>query len=226
MKLALFDFDGTLFPLETIPFLVKEYSRYGNKKYRVIGFYFKILLQLVRYKGLKRIDKVTFRKKAVIYFMELFHGEKKEVIVAFFEKTDHDITTLLDSEIVKEVEKAKQNGYHTVILSGCFSQLLEIIAQAISIDRVVGTQLEYTTDRYGNDTYDASTDIDIIADERKVSAIKEAFPDADWEASCAYADSCYDELILTLVGHKIAVNPDRILTQVAIEKNWKILNTK
>jgi HAD superfamily phosphoserine phosphatase-like hydrolase len=226
MKLALFDFDGTLFPLETIPYLVKEYYKYGSHKNRVIGFYIKTIMQLFRYKVLKQIDKVTFRKKVVRYFMDFFHGERKETINTFFHKVGLDIRGLLDNIILNEVDLARSNGYHTVILSGCFSELLEAIAPAISIDSVIGTQLTYVMDEKGTEIYDRTIDIDIIADERKVRAIKEAFPEADWEKSCAYADSCYDEMLLNLVGTKIAVNPDRILTSIAQSKNWKILITK
>lgn len=225
MRLALFDFDGTLFPKETIPFLVQRYFEHGQKKYRVVIFYIKTLWYLAKYKLLKQIDKVTFRKKAVVYFLELFDGESAARISEFFQKAAVEVVKTVDPVIVNEVLRLKKEGYHTVILSGCFSELLEDVAKAIGIDSVVGTDLCYIEDAIGNKVYKNGTYIDIIADERKVEAIKKRFKDADWNRSIAYADSCYDEPLLNLVGEKIAVNPDRLLTQIAKERKWKILKT-
>lgn len=226
MKLALFDFDGTLFPKETIPFLVQQFWKTESKKYRVIGFYSKTLFYLFRYKVLKQIDKVTFRKKAVVYFLALFHGETATTVNDFFKRTAKEVIRLLDPQIVQEVKKAKGEGFHTVILSGCFSELLETVAEAIAIDSVVGTEVCFVNDDHGTQIYKDGTPIDIVADERKVAAIVNAFAYADWNHSIAYADSCYDEPILSLVGHKVAVNPDRILSKIAAEKKWDVLRTK
>jgi len=225
MKLALFDFDGTLFPLETIPFLVQEYGKYKKKKYRVLNFYGKTLLKLGQYKIMQKIDKVTFRKFAVLYFLELFDGESKEMVGEFFQQVGTIINELLDPVILNEIHKAKSAGYHTVILSGCFVELLDILAPNIPVDQVLGTEIIYSQNSTGNRIYRHGVAIDIIADERKVLAVQEAFPTADWEASCAYADSCYDELILSLVGTKIAVNPDKKLEKIATMRQWKILKT-
>jgi len=225
MKLALFDFDGTLFPLETIPFLVKAYGKYGPKKYRVFNFYGKTLSKLWQYKIMRKLDKVTFRKCAVLYFLELFDGETKQTVAEFFQQSGTMMDKLLDPVILQEIHKAKSEGFHTVILSGCFVELLDILAPKIPVDQVIGTEIIYSNNPKGDKVYHHGVTIDIIADERKVAAVQEAFPTADWNASCAYADSCYDELILSLVGTKIAVNPDKKLEKIATMKHWKILKT-
>ena len=41
--------------------------------------------------------------------------------------------------------------------------------------------------------------------------------------SYAYADSFTDKEVMELVGHPIAVNPDKRLKKYAKEKGWKII---
>jgi HAD superfamily hydrolase (TIGR01490 family) len=45
----------------------------------------------------------------------------------------------------------------------------------------------------------------------------------DLEASYAYSDSATDLPMLEAVGHPFAVNPDRELARVAVERGWEIL---
>ncbi len=59
----------------------------------------------------------------------------------------------------------------------------------------------------------------------KVEAIATLAADEGIDLSCSYAysDSYTDVPMLEIVGHPIAVNPDRVLTKVAKERGWEIL---
>ncbi|HZP15554.1 MAG TPA: HAD-IB family hydrolase, partial [Nocardioides sp.] len=45
----------------------------------------------------------------------------------------------------------------------------------------------------------------------------------DLSASYAYSDSATDEPMLAAVGHPYAVNPDKDLRRIALERDWPIL---
>src|SRR5260370_38002602 len=48
--------------------------------------------------------------------------------------------------------------------------------------------------------------------------------DIDLEASYAYSDSVTDEPMLRVVGHPVAVNPDRDLARLARAEDWEVRN--
>ena len=62
------------------------------------------------------------------------------------------------------------------------------------------------------------------AGEGKVEAINEEAErfDIDLDGSFAYSDSVTDLPMLSMVGHPVAVNPDKALLKEAIDRGWEI----
>jgi phosphoserine phosphatase len=62
--------------------------------------------------------------------------------------------------------------------------------------------------------------------ENKAAAIRElsAAHGYDLAESYAYSDSVTDLPMLEVVGHATAVNPDRALRRVAVERGWPVLH--
>lgn len=50
MKLAVFDFDKTLFPKDTIPYLMKQWYKLDYPKTKIIKVYMKLLPAFIVYK--------------------------------------------------------------------------------------------------------------------------------------------------------------------------------
>ncbi len=227
MKVALFDFDGTLFPHETIPFLIKQYPKLGYPRYRQVLMMMKLLPDVVMYKISKNPDKEGFRHKAVYKFLSIFEGMTEAEVTEFFEKNVSTVLSLLDPEIIAEVTKRKKEGYHTVLLSGCFELLLKPLARHLDIDEVIGTSLVFSKYKDDQNRMESKEPIVIVSGDAKLSAARglDNQEPVDWSASAAYADSYYDEPMLALVGHKYAVNPDQKLAEIAKLQGWEILLT-
>lgn len=227
MKVALFDFDGTLFPHETIPFLIKQYPKLGYPRYRQVLMMMKLLPDVVMYKISKNPDKEGFRHKAVYKFLSIFEGMTEAEVTEFFEKNVSTVLSLLDPEIIAEVTKRKKEGYHTVLLSGCFELLLKPLARHLDIDEVIGTSLVFSKYKDDKNRMTSKEPIVIVSGDAKLSAARglDNQEPVDWSASAAYADSYYDEPMLALVGHKYAVNPDQKLAEIAKLQGWEILLT-
>lgn len=86
MKLAIVDYDGTLFKEETIPFLfsIAKAGKVPLKDYYLaLG---RVFFAILRYKsGLdKKFDKERFYHKAAKDFLTIFKNMKKEEIENFF----------------------------------------------------------------------------------------------------------------------------------------------
>jgi HAD superfamily hydrolase (TIGR01490 family) len=220
MKLAVFDFDGTLFPKDTLPFLLKQWHaqkmsrlRFVTTSATVVGMYIRYKLGL--YTGLSR---ELMRRKAMQRFTPIFHGMSKKDTDAFFERCAHLILPKLNTAVVEEMKRAKAAGFHTVLLSGGYQRLMDFVGALLGFDTVIGTALHY------KDGYvDARKPLDIVCGDDKASHLRGAFEEVDWKASIAYADSLSDLTILNLVGIPVAVNPDPELKAEAEQADWRLL---
>lgn len=223
MRLAIFDFDGTLFPKETLPFLLIQWRKLNYSKFRLAEVYFRTLGLYVIYKvGIcSTLSKEKFRIIAVKEFSRIFRGMSKEEISQFFSDASKCISQLLKDTVVEEIKKAKSSGFHTVILSGSFNILLDFISENLDIDTIIGTEMCFNND----DILDFNKEISIVSGSCKVERLRNHFigQDINWIESYAYADSFSDLELLKIVGNPIAVNPDNMLKSIAKDKKWRII---
>lgn len=222
MKLAIYDFDGTIFEKETLPFIVKYWSANGYSKVRLIKFYALALKLLATYK-LKldpAMDKEKFRATAAKLFMILFEGMTKKEIAQFFGDCTSEIINHFNERVIENIHQKKAEGFHTVICSGANTLLLEEVGKHLPIDTIIGTELVFLADQ----TYDFDAPLMIVTGTNKPKALINAFQGMkiDWENSYAFGDSYYDHDILSLTGNPVAVNPDKGLRKIALEKDWAI----
>ncbi len=222
MKLAIFDFDGTLFTKETLPFILTFWRKSGRPLFPYIKTYSKIIGLVILYKtGYKSMDKRIFRSKAAEIFIHLFDGMTKDQLVHFFRDCAKDMSNHLYAPVINEVKKAKSIGYHTVICSGNYTLSLKEICAYVPFDTIIGTHLDFDQSNY----LDKKKTPKIITGERKKQAILSHFSgkDIDWNKSISFGDSYYDVDIMELTGNPVAVRPDSKLNEIAIEKGWKII---
>lgn len=222
MKLAVFDFDKTLFPKDTIPYLMKQWYKLDYPRTKIIKVYIKLLPAYIVYKmgigGTK--TNIKLRNLAVEGFDELFKGMNKYEIELFFAESSKSLNQELNRDIIEKIIKAQEEGIHTVIISGAYEPLLQIVGKSLNIDTVIGTKLAYDS----NEVYDYKQKLTLIEGDKKVEELENYFTEEiDWENSWFYTDSIRDIKLLELVGNPVAVNPDTYLLNHAKCKNWNII---
>ncbi|MCD6639550.1 MAG: HAD-IB family hydrolase [Nocardioides sp.] len=129
------------------------------------------------------------------------------------------VEPLVFDEAVNLIEQHRLDGHDIVIVSASGSEVVEPIGQMLGADRVIATRLEIVDGKYsGGIEYYAYA-------EEKARAIVELAADVGYDlAECyAYSDSITDVHMLEVVGHPYAVNPDKELRRVAVERGWPIL---
>ncbi|MGL6105397.1 HAD family hydrolase [Romboutsia sp.] len=222
MKLAVFDFDRTLFPKDTIPYLMKQWYKLQYPKNKIIKIYIKLLPAYVVYKlGIGGTEtNVKLRNIAVEGFDGLFKGMSKNQIEEFFHKSSESLYNELNKDIVNKIIEAQQKGMHTVIISGAYEPLLQIIGKNLNIDTVIGTKLPYDS----NEFYNHNQKLILVEGDKKVEELEKYFTEEiDWQSSYFYTDSIRDIKLLELVGNPVAVNPDTHLLNHAQKQNWQII---
>ena len=129
---------------------------------------------------------------------------------------------LVFAEAVDLIGEHKAAGRAVCIVSSSPEVIVEPLGRMLNVDRVIATRPQVKDGRYTGElefyAYGAN----------KAVAMREMAGelDIDLEASFAYSDSITDLPMLEVVGHPVAVNPDRELRRIAVERGWAITSFK
>lgn len=221
MKVALFDFDGTLYPGQTFNVMLnflKDHPVYA-KNYR--KFMSKFRLTYIGYK-LKVVSKTTMRSVAMEQYMYAFKDNTKEEIIEFFNELGTEIRQDLYQPLIQKVNALKKENVYTMVVSGAYTELLKSILKD-DFDCLIGTKVPYKGDRI-----DERGQFIHMQSQNKVIEIRKHLEgkDVDWANSYAFSDSITDLDMLQMVGNAYVVGPDDELLQHAKEQRWEIITNE
>ena len=220
MKLAIFDFDGTLLMKDTLPCLGKEWLRQNRSKTRYITTVLSVLPVLLLYKtGL--MSREAMKGLAFRRFNRLYINMTRREIEEFFLQAYPYLYKLFNSVVLEEIKLAREQGFYCVLLSGAYVELLQIVSKELGIDAVFGAKLAYK-----DQVFDHKGETPFIDGQSKRALLLKAYANEEinWEASRAFGDSYADICILEMVGEGVAVNPDPELLHHAQKNNWRVIN--
>ncbi|QPK83400.1 HAD family hydrolase [Corynebacterium qintianiae] len=128
------------------------------------------------------------------------------------------VTPAIYAEARELIDFHKRHGRDIIIISASADILVEPIARELGIDIIVATELEVVD---GKLTGQITRYLKGDAKAEAVADIAEAHG-YDLEGSYAYSDSATDIPMLAMVGHPVAVNPDRALRKYSQENEWEV----
>jgi HAD superfamily hydrolase (TIGR01490 family) len=110
-------------------------------------------------------------------------------------------------------------GERTYIVSAALQEIVDALATELGFDGAIGSTCEIVDGVYTGKSVRAAHGEGKAAATREL-AVAEGI---DLAASTAYSDSHTDIPFLEVVGHPVAVNPDKELRRVAGERAWPVL---
>ncbi len=129
------------------------------------------------------------------------------------------VEPIVFAEALELLRAHRRAGRLLVIVSASPEEIVRPLASYLGVDDVVASKaLIDEAGRYtGRMAFDAFGPA-------KVDAIHDLARryDIDLAASYAYSDSATDIPMLETVGHPVAVNPDRELARLAVERGWEV----
>jgi len=136
------------------------------------------------------------------------------------EEALHDIVDpLIYEEAAELIEAHRSEGRDVVIVSTSGEEVVGPIGAMLGADHVVATRMVVAEGLYTGEIeyYNYG--------EAKAAALRDLAGRRGYDlADChAYSDSSTDLPMLEAVGHPTAVNPDRVLRRVALERGWPVL---
>jgi len=136
-------------------------------------------------------------------------------------ETLHDIIDpIVYDEAVERIQQHKSAGQDVVIVSSSGEEVVGPIGAMVGADYVLATRMVVSDDG----KYTGEIERYVYGPE-KAEAVRELAAERGYDLaeSYAYSDSITDLPLLEEVGHPTAVNPDRALRKIAVERGWPIL---
>jgi HAD superfamily hydrolase (TIGR01490 family) len=142
--------------------------------------------------------------------------ELKELVAEAMERV---LKPLVFAEPLDLVRLHRERGEPVYIVSATLQEIVDPLAEELGLDGAIGTLCEI-----GPDGAYTGRSLRACQAEVKAAAVRELAGEQgfDLDASTAYSDSYTDLPFLEVVGHPVAVNPDRRLRRIAHERGWPV----
>jgi len=215
VEAAFFDLDKTVIATSSVMALGGTLYRDGliSKRTIVRGLYAQVVYLLV---GADE-NKMDRMREAMLTLTKGWDQQHVKQLVR--ETLDDVLTPIIFAEALELIDEHRKAGRKTVIVSSSPVETVEPIAEYLGVDDVIATRARL--DDRGR--YTGQLEFYAYA-AHKAEAIREmaVCEGLDLAASFAYSDSITDLPMLELVGHPVAVNPDRELARIAREREWEV----
>ncbi len=208
--LAVFDFDGTLIPGDSIV----SFVNYARKKGAMPGKeYRRVLFATVKYLLGGMTDGQI--KARSLRFLRGLSPEARETLAADFVR--EALLPKVYARGLEAIEENRRAGRIMLLVSASTRNYMQFVSDALGFDALLCTELEADFTVRANCKGQEKA--------RRVEAwLKQSGIQADWAASRAYGDSPSDAPVLRLCGHPVLVNPKKALRRAmpeADEAAWR-----
>lgn len=216
MARAFYDLDGTLVDINlvhaTFFFAVNLGAWHSRVAYAV-----RLLLRLPALFFAERADRHLLN----VELYSLYRGISRDRLAALGEEyCDRMLVARLYPQAREILEGNRRAGLEPVLVSGSPDFVVEAFARRLGIADFAANRLVFRGQRATGRVHEP-----VMAASAKASWCAEyaARRKIDLGNCWAYADSYYDLPFLSVVGHPVAVNPDRRLEAVARSRQWPVL---
>lgn len=218
-RIAFYDFDGTL----TSGDIVRRYTYFMWRDPSRLRAAIKFTKLLVSIPSWLRLESRSRRKFNIEFFRE-YQGMHKDFLQGHSRQLfEEEIMPSIFPDARKLLTEDIIRGYMPVMVSGELDFALERVSPYLGFQALICNHLVF---KDGLATGEVESPL--IAEEEKVQAMENLCREyeTDLKHAKAYSDSISDLPMLEAVGTPIAVNPDRKLRRVALQRGWTILNLK
>lgn len=219
MRVAIFDFDGTLYAEETFKLLMNHLKEHPIYKSKYKRFYRSIVPPYIANK-LKLYPNSKLKERSMQLYLEAFEGRSKTEMNVYFKELKVIMQKDFNSQVLARLKQHQQDDIHILLVSGAYTQFLQRVTEGVSFNHIIGTDISYSENKV-----DTKIRIKHVNGTRKTESLLQALEgqEIDWENSFAYGDSYSDLPVLELVGNPVAVKPEEKLRSVAKARGWEII---
>jgi HAD superfamily hydrolase (TIGR01490 family) len=217
VEAAFFDLDKTIIAKSSVIAFGRPFYREGLISRRTIarGIYAQFVYMLV---GADEEKMERMREAMLALTKGWEHAHIRDIVRETLEDV---ISPIIYAEALELIEEHNRVGRKTVIISSSPAEVVEPLAAFLGVDAAIATRAEVDEEGRYTGALEFYAYGPHKADAIREMAVREGL---DLAGSYAYSDSITDLPMLELVGHPVAVNPDKELARIAREREWEIRN--
>lgn len=216
MEAAFFDLDKTVIARASMVAFGAPFQRAGLLSRRIL---LRALWGQLVYMWIGASEKKLIKTRdAALKLTKGWDQQKVRTIVR--EAIDEVIEPIVFEEALELIRMHKAEGRLVAIVSASPFEVVQPLADHLGADLAIATEAKIDAHgRYSGEL------VRYAYGPAKADAIRElaVLRDIDLDASYAYSDSATDLPMMEIVGHPVAVNPDRPLLRVATEREWEVV---
>lgn len=221
VRVAIFDFDGTLYKKETFKLLMDFLKKHPVYHSKYMQFFRWVAPRFAAYK-MKVYPEARMKERSMQKYIAVLDELPKDELERYFQEATAGMEKDFNPLVVSKLEKHIADGTHVMLVSGAYTIFLKAVMNGLpfAFDTMIGSEIPFKEQKF-----DRNQSIYHINGTRKNDAIHKALADKniDWKKSYAYADSYSDLPVLELVGNPVAVKPDPKLKYTAEQRGWEII---
>lgn len=217
MSLALFDLDNTLIAGDSAQ-LFSEYLAQSHLP--TPDNFLDVNAVFMADYDVGQLDLPAYMRYTLSPLSQLNPEELRNLVNSFLDKTMPGILLPKAHELVS---KHRNAGDDLVIVSATGSHLVYPIAERLNIPHALAVDVEVKNDFLTGEISGIPT-----FREGKVTRVQQWAKSQAHEIKHAtfYSDSLNDLPLLEMVKRPIAVDPDPVLEEMAVQKNWEIISLR
>lgn len=215
MEAAFFDLDKTVIAKASMVAFGKPLYRAGLlNRWLLLRALYGQLVYL--YLGADAERMARMRTKVLALTAGWDQAHVRDIVAETLEEV---IEPIVFDEAVELIRGHQAAGRRVYIISASPEEIVLPLARYLGVDEAIATRAHL--DAHGRYTGEVAF---YAYGPAKAERMREAAAarGIDLEGSYAYSDSVTDEPMLAVVGHPVAVNPDRDLAKVAAERGWEV----
>jgi phosphatidylglycerophosphatase C len=179
-RIAVFDFDGTLFQGDA----TKDFCWFYYRKMPLKSYYFLVQVAYWFINQLGLISTTKFKSKFIAFLNNNDAKQIEDLLTLFWEQK----RAFVREHLLNEITELKKNGVHIVVVSASPELFIKDFCLTLGIDAVIGTQLMVKNNKYSL--------LKNCRGKEKLVRLKQAIP--GFEIVSAYSDNEDDTALLKL----------------------------
>lgn len=219
LRVAIFDFDGTLYEKDTFKILMSHLKDHPIYQKNYKRFFRGILPRYIGYK-MKVYPEERMKMRSMQLYLSAHRQLTRDELITYFGEMTEKMQAGFNPEVVAKLREHIQNNVHVMLVSGAFTLFIKEVIDGLPFETIIGTEIPFK-----GEAIDCEKKVDHINGSRKNDKVHEALQgkEIDWSNSFAYGDSYSDLPVLELVGNPVAVRPDPKLRSIANARGWDII---
>ena len=159
-------------------------------------------------------DERAFKERWILDVLRLFTGYSEARLAEMAAwVVGHTFWPQRRLTVLDELEAHQENGRSVIIVSGMFEPILQQFAQMVQVE-AIGTPLEFVDGRFTGEIIGQ-----LNVGQAKVTQLQQL----PGRLVAAYGDTVRDIPMLEIAETAVAVYPDKLLHQAAVQNGWRIL---